>query len=183
MNDQPETPEGNDSLRLTDIEQRYLDQDGYDSEGHLSHSAPGDTLRELIHEIRQTRTAIRLAQATFVSKTELEKRLEAAGHDITHLRKQSSRRLWIAVGVIVVALIAMGAGGIVAASAYRYQQRQAAYDRCLQGNAFRQGDHELWNKVIALSNNPNPTPQEQKTVTDFEAFLDKHDQLLVCKKP
>lgn len=187
MNDRPEEspaqqPE-DDGLRLTEIEARYLAEDNYDESGHLSKDQPGDVLRELIHEIRNTRAAIRIAQATFVSRTEMETKIKTAKDEARVERKKSTRRLHWMIGIVAASVIALAGIGAFATWAIYHSRDEQNYERCLQGNDFRKGDKDLWNEVINLSHKPNPTPQEQKATAEFEAFLAKHDKLSVCKKP
>lgn len=174
MTDKPEgTPVEHpeeDGLALNELEQRLLAQDQYDDDGHLSRSAPGDVFRELIHEIRQTRTAIRLAQATFVSKTELEKRLQDAGRQIRVQRQRATRRFYFAIGAVFFSLLIMGAGGVAATTAYVQQQREYEHDQyvtCLERNAQVEQSKEFMDKYVAIE----ARSQDRETANRVIALL------------
>lgn len=137
-----------------------LPPDAFDEEqGYLSLLAPGDPTRELIHEIKNLRVAIRLAEATFVRRTEIESKfstkteLAEAERKIAHYKHQATQRFWFAFLAVVAALSLLGVGGLVAGRAYFNQQKAYKLDQyrtCVERNAQLERSRKFFSDYIEI---------------------------------
>lgn len=110
----------------------------------LSLISPGNPVRELIHELRNARLAINMAQRTFVKRSEIEAEFSTK-QELTRTRRNLHRS--IAGICATLALLIVTAGWAYwSARTYRWDQ----YHNCMARNAQNAASIDFTRKYIAI---------------------------------
>lgn len=93
---------------------------------------------------------------------------------------------WVIISIVFEALLSIAVIFTVVRTSQNSlrieQTNNTILNNCRVGNEFRASEASLWDYILSISPEKTPTPDQEKRIAGFKAFLDKNFAPRDCSK-